>query len=178
MSFEGVLKRTLVFCTKIQNDCGKEPFTVTDFDGNTPNNDMFGNYDVTIVNFQSNTCGSCIAEIPELEACYHDFKEKNINLIGVAVSAGDSQEEHDLTDCEPMEYTVTVKTGCNPTEFDPQSLEGKICGCTNFDAELHDGAFPGAHFSFNSFRDIANTMYIHTKLKYNKPEELCMVYRE
>ena len=68
-------------------------FKATDFEGNSLTNEMFGDYDVTIVNFWLNTCGSCIAELPELEDYYQDFKDKNINLIGVAVSSGDSLEE-------------------------------------------------------------------------------------
>lgn len=90
---------SMTACGSGEIEVTSEPFpefTTTDFDGNTLTNEMFGDYDVTIVNFWSNTCGSCIAEMPELEAYYQDFQEKNINLIGVAVSAGDSQEEHDL----------------------------------------------------------------------------------
>lgn len=68
-------------------------FTTTDFKGNELTNDIFGDYDVTIVNFWSNTCGSCIAEMPELEQYYREFKDEKVNLIGVAVSAGDSEEE-------------------------------------------------------------------------------------
>ncbi|MEG1658288.1 MAG: TlpA disulfide reductase family protein, partial [Oscillibacter sp.] len=41
----------------------------------------------------SNGCGSCIEEMPELEEYYQQFQEENINLISVAISAGDSQEE-------------------------------------------------------------------------------------
>lgn len=87
---------TLVACGSTEIETTKEPFpefAVTDFGGNTLTNDMFGDHDVTIVNFWSNTCGSCIAEMPELESYYQEFKEKNINLVGVAVSAGDSHEE-------------------------------------------------------------------------------------
>lgn len=67
-------------------------FEGTDFSDNLLNNDMFKDYDATIVNFWSNGCGSCIAEMPDLEEYYNEFKEKNINLIGVAVSAGDNEE--------------------------------------------------------------------------------------
>lgn len=63
-----------------------------DFDGNTVNNDLFADYDATIVNFWTNGCGSCIAEMPDLEKYYQEFKEKNINLVAVAASAGDSEE--------------------------------------------------------------------------------------
>lgn len=30
---------------------------------------------------------------------------------------------HDLTDREPMEYTVTVKTGCNPTKMKAEGIQ-------------------------------------------------------
>lgn len=90
---------SLTACGSPKIEATAEPFpefTATDFDGNTLTNEMFQDYDATIVNFWSNGCGSCIAEMPELEEYYQDFKEKNINLIGVATSAGDGQEEYDL----------------------------------------------------------------------------------
>ena len=58
----------------------------------TVNNDLFADYDATIINFWTNGCGSCIAEMPDLEKYYQEFKEKNINLVAVAASAGDSEE--------------------------------------------------------------------------------------
>lgn len=67
-------------------------FEGTDFEGNAVNNDIFKEYDATIVNFWTNGCGSCIAEMPELEEYYQDFQEQNINLIAVAASAGESDE--------------------------------------------------------------------------------------
>ena len=48
-----------------------------------------------IVNFWNNGCGSCIAEMPELEELYQDFKERNINLIGVGTDSGESREQLD-----------------------------------------------------------------------------------
>lgn len=68
-------------------------FAGTDFAGNAISNDLFENYDATIVNFWSNGCGSCIAEMPELEEYYQSLKDRNINLIAVAVSSGDSEKE-------------------------------------------------------------------------------------
>lgn len=63
-----------------------------DFDGNAVSNEIFSQYDATIVNFWTNGCGSCIEEMPDLEAYYQTFREKNINVIAVAASAGDSEE--------------------------------------------------------------------------------------
>ncbi|MEG0766116.1 MAG: TlpA disulfide reductase family protein [Clostridia bacterium] len=61
-----------------------------DFEGNTITNDLFAHYDATIVNFWSNGCGSCIEEMPELEDYYQRFKDQRIHLLGVAISAGES----------------------------------------------------------------------------------------
>ena len=79
---------------------------------------MFGDYDVTIINFWSNTRGSCIAEMPELEEYCQDFKEKNINLIGVAVSAGNSDEEHEQAEKILKEKGVTYTNLIPDTESD------------------------------------------------------------
>lgn len=90
-----VLAFSLTACGNKDIEATRNPFPKfdgTDFDGNALNNDMFGNYDATIINFWSNGCGSCIAEMPELEEYYQNFKDKKINLIGVAVSAGDNEE--------------------------------------------------------------------------------------
>lgn len=68
-------------------------FSELDTQGNTVTNDIFADYDATIINFWNNGCGTCIEEMPELEAYYQDFKEQNINLIGVASDSGESSEQ-------------------------------------------------------------------------------------
>ncbi len=67
-------------------------FSETDTEGNTIDNSIFSEYDVTIVNFWSNGCGSCVEEMPDLEKMYQELKEKKINLIGVGVDSGESEE--------------------------------------------------------------------------------------
>ena len=86
---------SLAACGSSNIEASKKPFPAfegVDFDGNTVNNDLFADYDATIINFWTNGCGSCIAEMPDLEKYYQEFKEKNINLVAVAASAGDSEE--------------------------------------------------------------------------------------
>lgn len=68
-------------------------FSEVDTQGNTVTSDIFADYDATIINFWNNGCGTCIAEMPELEEFYQEFKEKNINLIGVASDSGESDEQ-------------------------------------------------------------------------------------
>lgn len=71
-------------------------FDEVDMEGNPVTSNIFADYDATIVNFWNNGCGTCIAEMPELEELYHDFQERNINLIGVGTDSGESQEQLDL----------------------------------------------------------------------------------
>lgn len=91
-------------------------FKGVDFAGNTVSNQLFKDYDVTIVNFWSNGCGSCIAEMPELEEYYQNFKDRNINLVAVAVSAGDSEEERARAEEILKEKGVTYQNIIPDTE--------------------------------------------------------------
>lgn len=68
-------------------------FSEVDTEGNAITNDIFADYDVTIVNFWNNGCGTCIEEMPELEEMYHEFQGRNINLIGVGTDSGESGEQ-------------------------------------------------------------------------------------
>lgn len=68
-------------------------FSETDTDGNPISSDIFSDYDATIVNFWNNGCGTCIAEMPELEELYQKFKEQKINLIGIGADSGESEEQ-------------------------------------------------------------------------------------
>lgn len=72
-------------------------FSELDTQGNTVTSDIFSDYDATVVNFWSNGCGTCIEEMPELEALYHELQERNINLIGVASDSGESDEQLQTT---------------------------------------------------------------------------------
>ena len=77
--------------------------------GITVSNDIFSEYDATIVNFWNNGCGSCIAEMPELEELYHEFQEQNINLIGVGADSGESEEQHETAQNILKEKEVTYQ---------------------------------------------------------------------
>lgn len=106
-----------VICMLSLAACGHEGIEATktpfpsfegvDFDGNTVTNEIFSQYDATIVNFWTNGCGSCIEEMPDLEAYYQTFREKNINVIAVAASAGGSEEMRAMAEEILKEKDVT-----------------------------------------------------------------------
>lgn len=84
-------------------------FSETDTEGNAVTNDIFADYDVTIVNFWNNGCGTCIAEMPELEEMYQEFQKDNINLIGVGADSGESEEQLELAKSILEEKGVTYQ---------------------------------------------------------------------
>lgn len=84
-------------------------FSETDTEGNAVTNDIFADYDVTIVNFWNNGCGTCIAEMPELEELYQEFQKDNINLIGVGADSGESEEQLEMAKSILEEKGVTYQ---------------------------------------------------------------------
>lgn len=84
-------------------------FSETDMEGNAITNDIFADYDVTIVNFWNNGCGTCIAEMPELEEMYQEFQTDNINLIGVGADSGENEEQLELAKSILKEKGVTYQ---------------------------------------------------------------------
>lgn len=102
----------LAGCTQQQDLVSKTPFpefSETDTEGNSITSDIFAEYDVTIVNFWNNGCGTCIAEMPELEGLYQEFQKDKINLIGVGVDSGENEEQLELARSILEEKGVTYQ---------------------------------------------------------------------
>ena len=60
-------------------------FSTTDMDGNKVTNDIFADYDLTVVNFWATYCTPCIDELPELAEWKKELPD-NVNLIGLLVN--------------------------------------------------------------------------------------------
>ena len=120
---------SLVSCSNGDGiEVSKTPFPEivgTDMNGNQVTNDIFSDYDATIVNFWNNGCGTCIEEMPELEEYYNELKEQNINLIGVAADSGESDDKFAFASRVLSEKGTTYLnispdiTGAFYTEFIP-----------------------------------------------------------
>lgn len=110
----------IVMCVVLLAGCGSQEtdlvsktpfpeFSETDTNGNAISSDIFADYDATIVNFWNNGCGTCIAEMPELEELYQEFQKDNINLIGVGTDSGESKEQLELAKSILEEKGVTYQ---------------------------------------------------------------------
>ncbi len=66
-------------------------FSTTALDGSAVNQDVFKNYDLTMVNIWATWCGPCVSEMPELQKLYGQLPD-NVNLITVCTDGKDDRE--------------------------------------------------------------------------------------
>lgn len=67
-------------------------FKTADLEGTTVTQDVFKDYDITMVNVWTTWCQYCVEEMPELEKVYRNLPE-NSNLITVCMDAEEEEEE-------------------------------------------------------------------------------------
>lgn len=65
---------------------GLTDFTTTDMEGNIVTDNIFADYDLTMVNIWATWCGYCVEEMPEL-AKLKDMLPENVNLITICDDA-------------------------------------------------------------------------------------------
>ena len=74
-------------------EVGLTNFTTTDMEGNTVTQDIFADYDLTMVNIWATWCGYCVEEMPEL-AKLKKMLPETVNLITIC---DDAAYETELT---------------------------------------------------------------------------------
>jgi thiol-disulfide isomerase/thioredoxin len=58
-------------------------FSIVDMNGDVITEDVFREHKVTMINFWEPWCGPCVAEMPELEKLYENYKDQGLYVIGV-----------------------------------------------------------------------------------------------
>ena len=86
-------------------------FTTQDLNGNTVDNSIFANVDLTVVNIWGTTCYPCISEMPELQEWSEEMPE-NVQIIGLVadVQTGNA-------DTIEMAQMICEATGVNFTNL-------------------------------------------------------------
>ena len=67
-------------------------FSTIDMDGKKVTNDIFADYDLTVVNFWATYCNPCIEELPELAEWKTELPD-NVNLIGLLVDVDEKDSD-------------------------------------------------------------------------------------
>ena len=82
-------------------------FQTADLNGNTVTQDIFKDYEVTMINIWGTGCEPCREEMPELQAAFEQLPE-NANIIGLCV---DGEENGELA------AAIAEKTGVKFTQL-------------------------------------------------------------
>ena len=122
-------------------------FKTSTLDDKAVSQDIFSDYDLTLVHVWGTYCGPCIAEIGEYGSLYEELPD-NVNLVGIIVDVYDGintnvSQAHDIlddNDCDFVNLRVSddVYSIISGVQFVPSSFfvdsEGHMVG------ELMDGA--------------------------------------
>lgn len=84
-------------------------FEAKDFEGNTVTNDIFANYDLTMVNIWATWCNPCVEELPGIGELYKELPEKT-NIISICTDANDDIE---------FAKEILSESGCDFTAIVP-----------------------------------------------------------
>lgn len=84
-------------------------FEAKDFEGNTVTNDIFADYDLTMVNIWATWCGPCVEELPGIGELYKELPEKT-NIISICTDAN-----YDIE----LAKQILSESGCDFTAIIP-----------------------------------------------------------
>jgi|GEM_PF-360732 len=141
-----VLKKNAAFSeTKLPKFDAKAPYGIdlggiemTTVNGvKLKSEDVFGKYDLTMINIWATWCGPCVRELPELEKLYENYKSKGVNIIGI-LSDTDYTSANTLISSAGVKYNVfkcdnsVLKNFVSPLQYVPTTIfvdsSGKIVG--------------------------------------------------
>ncbi len=95
----------LMSCGKTSPPDGAVNFTITDLEGKSNSFSQF--YGKTVLlNIWATWCPPCVKEIPDLNEIYHEYKDKNVVVLGVSVDQSVDVVKADLNGKLKIDYPV------------------------------------------------------------------------
>lgn len=104
-------------------------FAVKGIDGKTYTQEMFADYDLTMVNVFTTWCGPCVREIPDLEKLRNKMADQRVNIVGFVLDAASDSGDVDREAIETAEL-LAEQTGANYPFLIPDEswLNGRLAG--------------------------------------------------
>lgn len=104
-------------------------FTTQDINGQTYTQDMFQDYDLTMVNVFTTWCSPCVAEIPDLEKLRSNMADKGVNVVGIVMDILDENGEIDQESLEKAKL-LAERTGASYPFLIPDAtyMNGRLIG--------------------------------------------------
>ena len=66
-------------------------FLLQDIEGETYTQEMFADYDLTMVNVFTTWCTPCVNEIPDLEKLGNEMEEEGVQVVGIVLDCADEE---------------------------------------------------------------------------------------
>lgn len=110
-----------------ENNVGE--FSMQDIAGQTYTQEMFADYDLTMVNVFTTWCSPCINEIPDLQKLWEEMKDQGVNVVGVVLDSIDSSGNADAEVVETAKVLAERTGAAYPFLIPDQSwLNGRLLG--------------------------------------------------
>lgn len=115
-----------------QADQGAEnlgSFSMEDIEGETYTQEMFADYDLTMINVFATWCTPCINEIPDLEQLRGDMADQGVNVVGIVLDAVDYSGGTDDSAIENAKILAEQTGAAYPFLVPDQGLlNGRLAG--------------------------------------------------
>lgn len=104
-------------------------FSMEDIEGETYTQEMFADYDLTMINVFATWCTPCINEIPDLEQLRGDMADQGVNVVGIVLDAVDYSGGTDDSAIENAKI-LAEQTGATYPFLVPDQglLNGRLAG--------------------------------------------------
>ncbi len=108
-------------------------FTTQDVNGREYTQDIFKDYDLTLVNIFTTWCTPCVAEMPELEKLYQQMKDQGVNVVGFVLDVLDEEGKVVQENLEGAQELVAQTGVTYPVLLpDAGNLNGRLSGIEAF----------------------------------------------
>ncbi|MGL5256211.1 MAG: TlpA family protein disulfide reductase [Proteocatella sp.] len=119
-SVEALKNNIMIYpADKVELEASLNKFTSIDMSGKEVTQDIFKEYDITMVNIWTTWCGFCVEEMPALQELYSQLPE-NVNMISICADASEEAETANkiLQDSKAEFTTIQGNDELNKTLLD------------------------------------------------------------
>lgn len=104
-------------------------FSLQDINGEDYTQEMFADYDLTLVNIFATWCPPCIGEIPDLQKLRDEMEDQGVNVVGIVLDGIDETGNVDSAAVETAKL-LAERTGASYPFLipDAEGLNGRLSG--------------------------------------------------
>ncbi len=104
-------------------------FSMQDIEGQTYTQEMFADYELTMVNVFATWCSPCISEIPDLQKLWEEMEGQGVNVVGIVLDGIGSSGSADENAVETAKLIADYTGASYPFLIPDKSyLNGRLSG--------------------------------------------------